>query len=191
MIAKKTVKSNKSQGNILKTFSLSVLIVFSMHIYILPSVSAMTVEEQAGKKITDSVISNDDEFVKKTKARRATSGGVEEKDPRLACLLSLVIPGGGQIYLKKDLKGIAFFSLTVVGYSAAGYYLYKALMGDASGAEKKSKIVISGLFFLLGIIFHVVGIVEAYNDAIEINEKSYYYGGYSKSPHIARLEIEK
>jgi hypothetical protein len=189
MIAKNTVKRNKT-NIILKIISLSILIIFSMHIYILPSVYAVTVEEQAGKRTKDSVSSNDDEFVKKTPARRTSTGGVEEKDPRLACLLSLIIPGGGQIYLKKDLKGAAFFSLSVVGYSAAGYYLYKGITGDASGAEKKSKIVISGLFFLLGIIFHVVGIVEAYNDAIEINEKSYYYGGYSKSPHIAKLEVK-
>jgi hypothetical protein len=190
MTARKTVKRGKPRM-ILKTISLSVLVVFSMNFYVLPSVFAVTVEEQAGKNVKESVNSGDDEFVRKTPARRAGSAGAEEKDPRLACLLSLVIPGGGLIYLKKDLKGVAFFSLTVAGYSAAGYYLYKGLMGDLSGAEKKSKIVISGLFFLLGIIFHVVGIVEAYNDAIEINEKSYYYGGYSKYPHIARLEVKK
>jgi len=190
MTVKKTVKKNKSRRTILKIFSLSVLVIFSMNIYVLPSVFAVTVEEQAGKNTKDSISTSDDEFVKKTLARRASAGSAEEKDPRLACLLSLIVPGGGQIYLKKDLKGVTFFSLTVVGYSAAGYYLYKALAGDVSGAEKKSKIVISGLFFLLGIIFHVVGVVEAYNDAIEINEKSYYYGGYSKTPHIAVLEMK-
>jgi hypothetical protein len=190
MTAKKTLKGNKPRWTIFKIITLSILVIFSMNFYVLPSVFAVTVEEQAGKNAKDSISSGDDEFVRKTPARRAAAGSAEEKDPRLACLLSLIIPGGGQIYLKKDLKGVAFFSLSVVGYSAAGYYLYKALAGDISGAEKKSKIVISGLFFLLGIIFHVVGIVEAYNDAIEINEKSYYYGGYSKSPHIAVLEMK-
>ncbi len=190
MTAKKTVRKIRPR-RMLKTISLPVLVVFLMNFYVLPSVFAVTVEEQAGKSTKESVASGDDEFVRKTPARRAAGGAGEEKDPRLACLLSLVIPGGGQIYLKKDLKGVAFFSLTVVGYSAAGYYLYNGLTGDVSGAEKKSKIVISGLFFLLGIIFHVVGVVEAYNDAIEINEKSYYYGGYSKFPHVARLEVKE
>lgn len=175
-------------NNIFKIFSLMIIIIFSMHIYILPSLSAVTVEEQAGKKIKSATETGDDEFERKTPARRGYAGGAEEKDPRLACLLSLIIPGGGQIYLKKDLKGIAVFSITAIGYSAAGYYLYKAVTGDATGAEKKSKIVLSGLFFLLGIIFHVIGVVEAYNDAIEINEKKYYFGGYSKDPYIAKLE---
>ena len=190
MKSKNIMKSHKS-GSIFKIISFSVIILFLTHIYILPAVHAVTVEEQAGKKTSDSISTDDDEFVRKTPARRAYSGGAEEKDPRLACLLSLIMPGGGQIYLKKDLKGAAFFTLTVVGYSAAGYYLYNAIVGDATGAEKKSKVVIAGLFFLLGVIFHVVGIVEAYNDAVEINEKNYYYGGYSKSPHIARLEISE
>jgi len=180
----------KSYNRVLKTVSLAVLILFSMHVYILPSVSAVTVEEQAGKKNKDSSLNNDDEFLKKTPARRDSSGGMEEKDPRLACLLSLIIPGAGQIYLKKDLKGIAFFSLSVIGYSAAGYYLYKGMFGDADGAEKKSKLVLAGLFYLLGLIFHIVGVVEAYNDAIEINEKSFYYGGYSITPHIAELSVK-
>lgn len=171
-----------------KIFSMMIIIIFSMHVYILPSLSAVTVEEQAGKKIKSTTEAGEDEFERKTPARRGYSGGAEEKDPRLACLLSLIIPGGGQIYLKKDLKGIAVFSITAIGYSAAGYYLYKAVTGDATGAEKKSKIVLSGLFFLLGIIFHVIGVVEAYNDAIEINEKKYYFGGYSKEPYIAKLE---
>ncbi|MBN2403332.1 MAG: hypothetical protein JXN64_13175 [Spirochaetes bacterium] len=187
MIAKQAFKP----GVVFKIISLSVLIVFSLHVFVLPSVFALTVEEQAGKRTRDSIVSNEDEFIRKTPARRGSSAGAEEKDPRLACLLSLIIPGGGHIYLKKDLKGAAFFFLSVAGYSAAGYYLYKGIAGDTDGAEKKSKIVISGLFFLLGIIFHVVGIVEAYNDAIEINEKNYYYGGYSRFPHIARLELEE
>ncbi|MFH0974592.1 MAG: hypothetical protein V1874_02275 [Spirochaetota bacterium] len=170
--------------------SFCLLITFTLHFCILPSVSALTVEEQAGKKAADTTAITEDEFVRKTQARRGYNTNAEQKDPRLACLLSLVVPGGGQIYLKKDLKGIAFFSLTVAGYSAAGFYLYKAINNDYSGSEKKSKIVISGLFFLVGIIFHTVGIVEAYNDAIEINEKSFYYGGYSKFPYIAGLELK-
>jgi hypothetical protein len=186
----KSIFSGKLNIRPFRVISFCMLITFSLHICGLPAVSALTVEEQAGKKAADTTAITEDEFVKKTQARRGSSTGIPEKDPRLACLLSLVVPGGGQIYLKKDLKGIAFFSLTVAGYSAAAFYLYKAINQDYSGSEKKSKVVISGLFFLVGIIFHTVGIVEAYNDAIEINEKSFYYGGYSRYPYIAGLEFK-
>ncbi len=185
------IYSGNSKNMSGKILSLIILVIFTLHLYILPSVSALTVEEQAGKKNKDSAAAIDEDFTIKTPAGRALSGSAAEKDPRLACLLSLILPGGGQIYLKQDLKGIAFFSLTLIGYSASGYYLYKAINGDLEGSEKKSKLVISGLFFLLGVVFHVVGIVEAYNDAIEINEKNFYYGGYSKSPYIAELDIKE
>lgn len=169
----------------LRIISMFILITFSIQLFILPSLYPLTIEEQAGKKSGFPVVN--DEFNRKTPARRAFPNVKEEKDPRLACLLSLIVPGGGHIYLKKDIKGIALFSLTIVGYSAAGYYLYKGYKDDAGSSEKKSKMLISGLFFLVGVVFHIVGIVEAYNDTIEINKQKYYYGGFSKYPHIAKL----
>lgn len=180
--------SNKLKKT-LRIVSVLIIIIFSTQMFILPSLYAITIEEQAGKR-TGTATAND-EFNRKAPARRMYSGGRDEKDPRLACLLSLIVPGGGQIYLKKDIKGIALFSLTVAGYSSAGYYLYKAYNDGAEGSEKKSKILISGLLFLVGVVFHVVGIVEAYNDTIEINKQKFYYGGYSQYPHIARLIKER
>lgn len=178
--------SSKKAG-FFRIVSFFILTVFTFHLYILPAAYSVTIAEQAGSS-EKKTYSQDDEFNQKTPARRAYSGSSAQKDPRLACLLSLIIPGGGQIYLKNDLKGIGFFLLTMTGYSSAGYYLYKALKDDASSEEKKSKIMISGLLYLIGLIFHVVGIVESYNDAIEINETNFYYGsGKSKNPYIARL----
>ncbi|HRR60532.1 MAG TPA: hypothetical protein P5547_06300, partial [Spirochaetota bacterium] len=62
-----------------------------------------------------------------------------------------------------------------------------ALNKTDSSTEKKSKLILSGLLFVVGAIIHVVGIVEAYNDAIEINEQQYYFGAErSPCPYIAK-----
>lgn len=172
-----------------RVISAIIILIFSLHIYILPSAFALTIEEQAKKKYDKKDMSTADEFVRKTPERRDYNRLQQAKDPRLACLLSLIIPGGGHIYLKKDLKGIAFCSLSLAGYSSGGYYLYRAVSDDASESEENSKYIISGLLFVVAAIIHVVGIVEAYNDAIEINEKKFYYGkNRSKNPYIARLK---
>ncbi|MDY6935728.1 MAG: hypothetical protein SVZ03_16100 [Spirochaetota bacterium] len=173
---------------------LLVFVVFTIHTTIpniIPTAFSLTLEEQAGKKRKEEPPKFFDEFNEKTPERRDYQRIPMEKDPRLACLLSLVIPGGGHIYMKKDIKGIGIFMSTLVGYSFAGYYLYVATDSDASSSDKKSKLIISGLLFVLAVIVHIVGIVEAYNDAIEINEEKYYFGvEKSQSPYIAEIMIE-
>lgn len=182
-----SIKNNR----LLKKMSLFIILIFTMNFYILPSAYSVSVEEQALRKGAEKQVSPEDEFDRKTPARRDISRSAQEKDPRLACLLSLIIPGGGEIYLKNDIKGIIFFALPVIGYSFAGYYLYSAFVDDVSGTEKKSRYLVSGLLLLVSVIMHIVGIVEAYNDAVEINEKNLYYGSdKSKSPYIAKLLIE-
>ncbi len=158
---------------------------------LVPSSFGITVEEQAGRR-EKAAREYSDEFSRRVPERRDASPRAQERDPRLACLLSLLIPGGGHIYLREDLKGVGFCLLTGAAYGASGYYLYQAFQGDYSGNEKKSKLVVAGLFMVVGAIIHVVGIVEAYNDAIEINERSFYYGaGRSLSPYVAGLEYER
>jgi len=165
-----------------------VLGIFITSFYLVPSLHAVTVEEAAGKR-ERTAPQYYDELGTKTQERRDAKAVPQEKDPRLACMLSLIIPGGGHIYLKEDLKGISFCLLSVVGYSASGYYLYAGLLGDASGTERKSMLIVSGLLFVIAAIVHVVGMVEAYNDAIEINEKRFYYGSRrSLSPYVAVVE---
>ena len=69
--------------------------------------------------------------------------------------------------------------------------LYVARDSDSTGGERRSKLVISGLILVVGIIVHVVGIVEAYNDAIDINEEKYYFGKEkSESPFVASVVYE-
>ncbi len=178
-------------GLMVRSCGFLLLVIFIMTFHILPSAYPITVEEQAGRRESKSQAVESDEFSRKVPERRDTSARPQERDPRLACLMSLIIPGGGHIYLREDLKGVGFCLLTGAAYGASGFYLYQAFTGDYSGAEKKSKMVIAGLFLVVGVIVHVVGIVEAYNDAIEINERSFYYGtSHSRSPYIADLTIE-
>ena len=91
--------------------------------------------------------------------------------------------------MRHDLKAVGFCLLTGMGYSFAAYYLYLGIVKTDSDTERKSRLIIAGLLFVVGAIVHVVGVVEAYNDAIEINEKQFYYGkNGSSSPFVATLE---
>lgn len=175
-------------GRFFKAAALAVIVMFGADMAVLPPVFSLTVEEAAGKKEKQAP-SYYDEFSGKAAERRDDAAARQEKDPRLACMLSLIVPGGGHIYLREDLKGISFCLFTGLGYASSGYYLYLALYGDLSQTEMKSKLIISGLLFVVSAIIHVVGIVEAYNDALEINEKRFYYGeSRSESPYVAKIE---
>lgn len=172
--------------------SLFLVIILTLHFCILPSVFPLTLKEQAERKREKKRNLFYDEFSKKTPERRDFIKQQQTKEPRLACLLSLIVPGGGHIYLKDDLKGIGFCLLSGAGYATAGYYLYLAYKDDVSSTEKKSKLLIAGLLVLVSITIHIVGIVEAYNDTIELNERRFYFGAdNSKSPYIADLIIEQ
>jgi len=94
----------------------------------------------------------------------------EYKDPRLSCILS-IFPGAGHFYLKEDMKGGLFCIAVFSNYALGGYYLYK--YSTTSGATKKSNLIYGGVFMLLGAIIHAINMVEAYNDAIDINENKY------------------
>ena len=98
--------------------ALVLLGFFTAHFYLIPSLYAVTVEEAAGKRERTSP-QYYDELGTKAQERRDSKAVPQEKDPRLACMLSLIVPGGEYIYLKEDLKGISFCMLTVVGYSAS------------------------------------------------------------------------
>ncbi|HPA71577.1 MAG TPA: hypothetical protein PKY31_04870 [Spirochaetota bacterium] len=180
----------KNTGMPARVFVLFLAIIFALGFHVVPAVQSITVEEQAGKKAGQAPTFSD-EFSQRVPERRDSKVRQEQRDPRLACLLSLMLPGGGQIYLREDLKGAGFCLLTGAAYGVSGYYLYQAFQGDYEGTEKKTKLVVSGLFFVVGAIIHVVGIVEAYNDAVEINQRNYYYGSsHSTSPYIAELVYE-
>jgi hypothetical protein len=182
-------------GNLIRTIAFLIAMVVMVDFHLAPALRAadeLTVEEAAGKRDKKTPSKYVDEFSGKAPERRDSGQGYQVKDPRLACMLSLIVPGGGHIYLRQDLKGITFCLLTGVGYGASAYYLYLGMFGGASGTEARSDLIVSALLFVVAAIVHVVGIVEAYNDAVDINEKKFYYGMMqSNSPYIARIEYKE
>jgi hypothetical protein len=76
--------------------ALVLLGFFTAHFYLIPSLYAVTVEEAAGKRERTSP-QYYDELGTKAQERRDSKAVPQEKDPRLACMLSLIVPGGGHI----------------------------------------------------------------------------------------------
>jgi len=187
------------------------LTVFFFTMHVNPFLFAATLEQSAGKYIkqetkvpviTKSIITEKKQSSVKGKVpkvfphvRRKTAGksyAAPRKDPRLACLLSLVVPGGGgQIYLRKDLKGIGFCLLTGTGYTLTAYFTYHFLAGPGKDTSLKTRIIIPGMLLMVSMIFHIVGVVEAYNDAEEINNEDLYYGIIRRTdPYSAKIISE-
>jgi hypothetical protein len=93
------------------------------------------------------------------------------KDPRLACLLSFIIPGGGgQFYLRNDVKAVVFCLGVSIGYLASAYFLFTGFLPSTGG----SNFVIGAITGLVGLVIHIVSMVESYNNAVEINEARFY-----------------
>jgi len=181
-----------------RIFAFALFMVFLMNYHFMPALYPLTVEEEAVKKksetkkmFKDDERSVDDvEIFGRSVENRATQHRGERKDPRLACLLSLIVPGGGHIYLRKDLKGIGFCVATGAGYTVTGYYLYRSFI-QKIGPDFQSKVIVSGLLFFISAIVHVVGIVEAYADAEEINKKNIYGMELLRDPYTAQIVVEE
>lgn len=162
-----------------------LLAVFTVQTLVSPSLFAVTVEEQVFSKeekdpfqkgmTPEKSVKNAprptaaDEMAGKTTV--TTNEKVPYKDPRLACLLSLILPGSGEVYLRKDVKGISFCLATSTAYLLSFYFLYQALLGT----NARQNYITGGLSFLAATVLHVVGMVESYNDAVQINEARYYF----------------
>lgn len=162
-----------------------LLATFIFQTFLSPSLFAVTVEEQVFSKeekdpfqkgmTPEKSVKNaprptpGDEMAGKTTV--TTSERVPYKDPRLACLLSLILPGSGEVYLRKDVKGISFCLATTTAYLLSFYFLYQALLG----ANARQNYITGGLSFLAATVLHIVGMVESYNDAVQINEARYYF----------------
>jgi len=95
------------------------------------------------------------------------------KDPRLSCLLSFIIPGGGgHFYLRKDVKATIFCLGVSIGYLASAYFVFQGFLGNPASAT--SNYVIGAILGLVGVVVHIVSMVEAYNDAVKINAAKFY-----------------
>ena len=112
-------------------------------------------------------------------------------NPRLVCLLSVIMPGGGHFYLNQDAKGLSFCIAAGIGYTATGYFLIKASFSDTGSTEYKNYLLMTGFLFFMTLIIHFVGIVEAYSDADEINKRKLFGSDNdSDNPYVTKVVFE-
>jgi len=67
------------------------------------------------------------------------SDSVTKKSPKLACILSILLGGSGQIYLGQVKKGIFIIVLSIIGF-----------------------VIISDLEFIPGLVIVIIGMIDAY-----------------------------
>jgi len=181
------------------------VLIFLSSIYFVPALSAITlgdipsdrepvVKEDTSKKAADSEKKDDkkqdDRSLKKDEKK------VPEKDvkrageinPRLVCLLSVVMPGGGHFYLGNDTKGIAFCIAAGAGYTVAGFFMIKTMLAERGSIAYRNYLLLTGFVFFITLIVHFVGIIEAYSDAEEQNKKLMFKG--SEDPFNSEVIME-
>lgn len=180
-----------------KTITLLVISIFFSSMYVLPSLSAITLGEIKSDKETETVkkdaVTDDSAIKKDDKAKKAVTPEKDKKkksvpeeknslknkkeiNPRLVCLLSVVMPGGGHFYLGNDTKGIAFCFAAGIGYTASGFFLVRTMLADTGSVQFRNYLLLTGFLFFITLIVHFVGIIEAYSDAEEINKRNLFNG---------------
>ncbi|MDY6970507.1 MAG: hypothetical protein SVR08_17915, partial [Spirochaetota bacterium] len=104
MLKRKNIRFNSMNYSkkYFRTISIITLALFLLSFYVIPSAYSITVAEQARKAEKKDTPAIYDEFSKKTQERRDFDRFQQKRDPRLACLLSLMTPGAGHIYLRQD-----------------------------------------------------------------------------------------
>ena len=151
-----------------KTIALLVISIFFSNIYVLPSLSAITLgeiksENESGSAGYDSekkgVTPEKDDKKKPLSEEKAPGEKTKEINPRLVCLLSVVMPGGGHFYLGNDAKGIAFCLAAGFGYTVSGFFFVKTMLADIGSVQHRNYLLLTGFFFFITLIVHFVGII--------------------------------
>ncbi|RME93317.1 MAG: hypothetical protein D6767_01225 [Candidatus Hydrogenedentota bacterium] len=157
---------------------ISLLGIFSFQLILSPCLYGITLEEKLGKREVQEDTFADREVVNNNTANElegktavVVKDKVIYKDPRLSCILSFMVPGMGEYYLRNDVKGTIFFLTTTSTYALSFYYLYTGLRGGSAG---KNQLIIGSIGTVAALVLHIVGMVESYNDAVEINEARFY-----------------
>jgi len=188
-----------------KSISAATILIFFMSIYFVPSISAITLGEikpdsqenesvknykdplqqdkkNSDDKKTDLNSGEKDEFANKKEGR-------DEVNPRLVCLLSVLMPGGGQFYLNNDVKGIGFCLAAGAGYTATGFFMVKTMLSETGSVAYKNYLLLTGFLFFITLVIHFVGIIEAYSDADEMN-KVRLFGNDENNPFVTEFVLK-
>lgn len=193
-----------------KTISVITGLIFLASIYCAPTISAITLGEiKPEKNETESADKADDSKIRNKKTSEENKDAkipekkIEEKDkekskeeekeeinPRLVCLLSVIMPGGGHFYLNNDMKGIGFCLAAGIGYTATGYFMVKTMLAETGSVSYKNNLLLTGFLFFITIVIHFVGIIEAYTDADEISREKLFGNDNADSPYITKIIIK-
>jgi len=179
-----------------KTISIITIFIFLANIYFIPSLSAITLGEiKPDKQESESVKAKSDSEAqnkkipaekKETKPKDDIEKKPDEVNPRLVCLLSVVMPGGGHFYLNNDIKGTGFCLAAGIGYTATGFFMVKTMLAERGSVAYKNYILLTGFLFFITIVIHFVGIIEAYSDADQINRER-LFGNSDNDPYITKF----
>lgn len=171
-----------------KVISASTAAIFFLSLYFIPSASAIKLGEIKPDKKAEDTKSDETpaDSVKKKPAPSEDQGkkvkdkplikpdDKEEINPRLVCLLSVLMPGGGHFYLNNDVKGMGFCLAAGIGYTATGFFMVKTMLAETGSAEYKNYMLLTGFLLFITLIIHIVGIIEAYTDAEELNKEKLF-----------------
>ncbi len=182
-----------SKGSVISLVTASL---FFFSFYLTPTLSAITLGELEAEKTNEHQIEKSEKSANTSNSDSITPGSrtvvaKEEMNPRLVCLLSVIMPGGGHFYLNQDAKGLSFCIAAGIGYTATGYFLIKASFSDTGSTEYKNYLLMTGFLFFMTLIIHFVGIVEAYSDADEINKRKLFGSDNdSDNPYVTKVVFE-
>jgi len=193
----KVKKVNIQRSKFMVKTSLFTAFIFFMSIYFVPSLTAITLGEikpdNGSRPVVEEKIPAGEKSSLKTDQPQGTPVVPPEDDinPRLVCLLSVIMPGGGHFYLNQDAKGLSFCIAAGMGYTATGYFLIKTTFSDMGSREHKNYLLMTGFLFFMTLIIHFVAIVEAYSDADELNKKNLFgKDKESDNPYITKVIFE-
>lgn len=175
-------------GVMKKTVTLLTVFLFVTGIYILPAADAITLgeikSENGSSNVKDGTGDQDKKAPVKSDDITKDKKGEEKRDkkrelkkevnPRLVCLLSVIMPGGGHFYMNNDAKGMSFCLAAGAGYTLTGFFMIKTMLADRGSVAYKNYILLTGFLFFITLVIHFVGIIEAYSDADEINKKNLF-----------------
>jgi hypothetical protein len=99
--------------------------------------------------------------------------GVSHKDPGIAALFSLLVPGAGQVYDTDPLKGVAFAAVFGVSLWQTIDNLQLKPDTDGSGYEIPKNEDLGQLFGLFTLVAYGFGLEDAYDGAITYNRQHY------------------
>lgn len=182
-----------------KTVTLITVVMFVASIYILPSADAITLGEiksengasqvkKGGGEEDKKLPVKSDDTLKEGKGKSRPDK--KEVNPRLVCLLSAILPGGGHFYMNNDAKGMSFCLAAGAGYTVTGFFMVKTMLADRGSVGYKNYLLLTGFLFFITLVIHFVGIIEAYSDADEMNKKNLFESG-GDDPYSFNIIVEK